>query len=65
MTGLEYALKATGLNKSGLADLLGLTRQRIGQLKHLPPEHCLTLHDKHGLDLSRLNPDIYPARIFK
>jgi len=67
VTGVEYALKALGLTKSGLARELRVTKGAVQQWRHIPANqnnHCLTLNREHGLKLHKLNPDVYPPELF-
>jgi len=65
VTGLEFALSELGLTKAGLARELGITKGAVQTWTHVPYDHALILFDAHNLDISRLNPDVYPVRLFK
>jgi hypothetical protein len=64
-TGLMYAAE-TFKNQASLAKDCGVTPANLRHWRGgLPPEYCLELNKKYGLDLHRLNPAVYPARLFK
>ena len=57
--GKLAAIQAAG-NKARLADLVGVSRQCVGQWSRVPAERVLQIERLTGVSRTILRPDLYP-----
>ena len=63
-TGVEYALTLIK-SRADLARKCDVSGSAVDYwTSGIPPKRALILHDEFGLDLTKLNPKVYPKRIF-
>lgn len=63
MMTISDLLEASGLSKTGLARMLGTSRQTIQQWRRrIPAERVLAIEEATGVSRSKIRPDLYPPR---